>query len=51
LHNIALIGAGRIHGANVVAHPGLALSHIVDPLAGNTEAAAQSLTTGHPVAV
>jgi myo-inositol 2-dehydrogenase/D-chiro-inositol 1-dehydrogenase len=33
MHKIALIGAGRIgriHGANVVAHPRLTLSHIVD---------------------
>jgi myo-inositol 2-dehydrogenase / D-chiro-inositol 1-dehydrogenase len=46
LHKIALIGAGRIgriHGANVVAHPHLALSHIVDPLAENAEAAARDL--------
>jgi myo-inositol 2-dehydrogenase/D-chiro-inositol 1-dehydrogenase len=43
MHNIALIGAGRIgriHGANVVAHPRLALSHVVDPLAENADAVA-----------
>lgn len=34
MHAIALIGAGRIgqiHGANVAAHPGLRLTHVVDP--------------------
>jgi myo-inositol 2-dehydrogenase/D-chiro-inositol 1-dehydrogenase len=46
MHKIALIGAGRIgriHGANVVAHPGLTLSHVVDPLAENATAAARDL--------
>ncbi|MBX3484111.1 inositol 2-dehydrogenase [Phenylobacterium sp.] len=46
MHKIALIGAGRIgriHGANVAAHPGLALSHVVDPLAENARAAAHDL--------
>ncbi|TAJ72428.1 MAG: inositol 2-dehydrogenase [Phenylobacterium sp.] len=46
MHKIALIGAGRIgriHGANVVAHPRLSLSHIVDPLAGNAEAVAREM--------
>jgi len=46
MHKIALIGAGRIgriHGANVVAHPALTLSHVVDPLTENAEAAARAL--------
>ena len=45
MHKIALIGAGRIgriHGANVVAHPGLALSHVVDPIAESAAAAARA---------
>jgi myo-inositol 2-dehydrogenase/D-chiro-inositol 1-dehydrogenase len=40
---IALLGAGRIgkiHAANAVAHPGLTLSHIVDPQAANAKALA-----------
>lgn len=44
MQKIALIGAGRIgriHGANVLAHPGLTLSHVVDPLAENAEAVAR----------
>ena len=35
MHKIALIGAGRIgriHAANVAAHPELRLSHVVDPV-------------------
>jgi myo-inositol 2-dehydrogenase/D-chiro-inositol 1-dehydrogenase len=46
MHKIALIGAGRIgriHGANVVAHPGLALSHVVDPMAENAEAVSREM--------
>ncbi|MBW8812573.1 MAG: inositol 2-dehydrogenase [Caulobacterales bacterium] len=46
MHNIALIGAGRIgriHAANVAAHPGLALSHVVDPVADNAEAVSRDL--------
>jgi myo-inositol 2-dehydrogenase/D-chiro-inositol 1-dehydrogenase len=46
MHKIALIGAGRIgriHGANVAAHPRLTLSHVVDPMAENAEAAAREL--------
>jgi myo-inositol 2-dehydrogenase/D-chiro-inositol 1-dehydrogenase len=46
MHKIALIGAGRIgriHGANVVAHPGLTLSHVVDPMAQTAEAASRDL--------
>ena len=46
MHKIALIGAGRIgriHGANVVAHPALTLSHVVDPLAENAQAASRDL--------
>ena len=45
MHKIALIGAGRIgriHGANVVAHPGLALRHVVDPIAESAAAAARA---------
>jgi myo-inositol 2-dehydrogenase / D-chiro-inositol 1-dehydrogenase len=41
MHNIAVIGAGRIgriHAANARAHPGVRLSHIVDPV---TEAAGE----------
>jgi myo-inositol 2-dehydrogenase/D-chiro-inositol 1-dehydrogenase len=43
MHKIALIGAGRIgriHAANAAAHPGLTLSHVVDPLAENAQAIA-----------
>jgi myo-inositol 2-dehydrogenase/D-chiro-inositol 1-dehydrogenase len=46
MHKIALIGAGRIgriHGANALAHPGLALTYVVDPLAEAAKAAAQDL--------
>jgi myo-inositol 2-dehydrogenase/D-chiro-inositol 1-dehydrogenase len=44
MHQIALLGAGRIgriHAANAVAHPGLTLSHIVDPDAGAAQGLAQ----------
>jgi myo-inositol 2-dehydrogenase/D-chiro-inositol 1-dehydrogenase len=45
MHQIALIGAGRIgriHAANVAAHPDLRLSHVVDPSAE----AAQAVSAG-----
>jgi myo-inositol 2-dehydrogenase/D-chiro-inositol 1-dehydrogenase len=51
MHKIALIGAGRIgriHAANAAAHPGLALSHVVDPLAANADVVAEE--TGAAVA-
>lgn len=51
MHQIALIGAGRIgriHAANVAAHPALTLSHVVDPLAEAAEAVAAE--TGAQVA-
>jgi myo-inositol 2-dehydrogenase/D-chiro-inositol 1-dehydrogenase len=41
MHQIALIGAGRIgriHAANVAAHPELRLSHVVDPSAEAAQA-------------
>ena len=44
MHKIALLGCGRIgkiHAANAVAHPGLNLSHIVDPFAENAQAVAR----------
>jgi myo-inositol 2-dehydrogenase / D-chiro-inositol 1-dehydrogenase len=44
MHNIALIGAGRIgriHAANAAAQPGLALKYVVDPLAGSAEEVAR----------
>jgi myo-inositol 2-dehydrogenase / D-chiro-inositol 1-dehydrogenase len=44
MHRIALIGAGRIgriHAANVAAHQGLSLSHVVDPVAESAEAVAR----------
>jgi myo-inositol 2-dehydrogenase / D-chiro-inositol 1-dehydrogenase len=47
MHKIALLGAGRIgkiHAANVLAHPELALAYVVDPFAPNAEAVAG--TTG-----
>jgi myo-inositol 2-dehydrogenase/D-chiro-inositol 1-dehydrogenase len=50
MHSIALLGAGRIgaiHGANVAAHPGLALAAIVDP--DQTAASALAAKTGAPV--
>jgi myo-inositol 2-dehydrogenase / D-chiro-inositol 1-dehydrogenase len=43
MHNIALIGAGRIgriHAANVSAHPELRLAYVVDPVAGVAEGVA-----------
>ena len=43
MFKIALLGAGRIgriHAANAMAHPGLTLSHIVDPAAANADALA-----------
>ena len=51
MHKIALLGAGRIgkiHAANAVAHPGLILSHVVDPLADAAEGLARA--TGAKVA-
>jgi len=45
MHRIALLGCGRIgkiHAANAAAHPGLTLSHVVDPLAEAAEALAQA---------
>jgi myo-inositol 2-dehydrogenase/D-chiro-inositol 1-dehydrogenase len=44
MHKIALIGAGRIgriHAANAAAHPGLILSHVVDPAAEAAQAVAR----------
>jgi myo-inositol 2-dehydrogenase/D-chiro-inositol 1-dehydrogenase len=41
MHKLALIGAGRIgriHAANALAHPELALAYVVDPLRANAEA-------------
>jgi myo-inositol 2-dehydrogenase / D-chiro-inositol 1-dehydrogenase len=43
MFNLALIGAGRIgkiHAANVAAHPGLHLTYVVDPLPENASAVA-----------
>jgi myo-inositol 2-dehydrogenase/D-chiro-inositol 1-dehydrogenase len=40
MYKIALLGAGRIgkiHAANVFAHPGLMLSHVVDPITENAK--------------
>ncbi len=51
MHKIALIGAGRIgriHAANAAAHPGLTLSHVVDPMADAARAVARE--TGAAVA-
>jgi myo-inositol 2-dehydrogenase/D-chiro-inositol 1-dehydrogenase len=51
MHKIALIGAGRIgriHAANTAAHPGLTLSHVVDPIADAALAVAQE--TGAAIA-
>jgi len=45
MFEIALVGAGRIgkiHAANVVAHPGLRLSAVVDPFAPNATALAET---------
>jgi myo-inositol 2-dehydrogenase/D-chiro-inositol 1-dehydrogenase len=50
-YKIALLGAGRIgriHAANAVAHPGLTLSHIVDPVAASAQGLAAE--TGAAVA-
>lgn len=44
MHKIALIGAGRIgriHAANVAAHPDLTMGHVVDPVAENALAVAR----------
>jgi len=46
MHKIALIGAGRIgriHAANVAAHPGLTLSRVVDPVAEHAAAVAREV--------
>jgi myo-inositol 2-dehydrogenase / D-chiro-inositol 1-dehydrogenase len=51
MFKIALLGAGRIgkiHAANAVAHPGLTLSHVVDPVAANAQTVAEA--TGAAVA-
>jgi myo-inositol 2-dehydrogenase/D-chiro-inositol 1-dehydrogenase len=51
MRKIALVGAGRIgriHAANAVAHPELALSHVIDPAAEAAEAIARE--TGAVVA-
>ena len=55
MHNIAIIGAGRIgkiHAANATAHPGVTLKYVVDPitpaaeeLAAYTGAAVAALLT------
>jgi myo-inositol 2-dehydrogenase / D-chiro-inositol 1-dehydrogenase len=45
MHKIALIGAGRIgriHAANVAAHPDLQLAYVVDPIADAANTAAAS---------
>jgi myo-inositol 2-dehydrogenase / D-chiro-inositol 1-dehydrogenase len=45
MHKIALIGAGRIgriHAANVAAHPNLQLAYVVDPIADAVKSAAAS---------
>jgi myo-inositol 2-dehydrogenase/D-chiro-inositol 1-dehydrogenase len=45
MHKIALIGAGRIgriHAANVAAHPELHLAYVVDPIADAAKSAAAS---------
>jgi myo-inositol 2-dehydrogenase / D-chiro-inositol 1-dehydrogenase len=45
MHKIALIGAGRIgriHAANVAAHPDLQLVYVVDPIADAAKSAAAS---------
>jgi myo-inositol 2-dehydrogenase / D-chiro-inositol 1-dehydrogenase len=45
MHKIALIGAGRIgriHAANVAAHPDLQLAYVVDPIADAAKSAAAS---------
>jgi myo-inositol 2-dehydrogenase/D-chiro-inositol 1-dehydrogenase len=48
---VAIVGAGRIgriHAVNAAAHPGLTLSHVVDPVAASAEALARQ--TGAQVA-
>ena len=45
MHKIALIGAGRIgriHAANVAAHPELQLAYVIDPVAGSAKDVAAS---------
>lgn len=45
MHKIALIGAGRIgriHAANVAAHPDLQLAYVIDPIADAAKSAAAS---------
>jgi len=45
MHKIALIGAGRIgriHAANVAAHPELQLAYVIDPVADSAKSAAAS---------
>jgi myo-inositol 2-dehydrogenase/D-chiro-inositol 1-dehydrogenase len=45
MQSIALIGAGRIgriHAANVAAHPDLRLAYVIDPVADAAQAVAQS---------
>ena len=51
MHNIAVIGAGRIgkiHAANATAHPGVTLKYVVDPVTPAAEELAN--TTGAEVA-
>ena len=51
MHNIAVIGAGRIgkiHAANAAAHPGVTLKYVVDPVTPAAEELAN--TTGAEVA-
>lgn len=45
MHKIALIGAGRIgriHAANVAAHPELQLAYVIDPVADSAKSVAES---------
>jgi hypothetical protein len=45
MHKIALIGAGRIgriHAANVAAHPELQLAYVIDPVAEAAKSVAES---------
>jgi myo-inositol 2-dehydrogenase / D-chiro-inositol 1-dehydrogenase len=47
MHKIALIGAGRIgriHAANIAAHPELSLAYVVDPIADSAKSAAESFS-------
>jgi myo-inositol 2-dehydrogenase / D-chiro-inositol 1-dehydrogenase len=51
MHKLALLGAGRIgriHAANAITHPDLALSHVVDPAGEAAQAIARA--TGAKVA-